>query len=79
MSTTSFRPYRSGTRERFDVNLWTTCLVTGKRQFRDRIAADFMLRNIALDKRDGILADHRRETRSYQCPHCKAWHLTSQP
>lgn len=78
MSTTSFRPYRSGTRERYGVNLWTTCLVTGKRQFRDRIAADFMLRNIALDRRDG-LADHRRETRTYQCPHCKAWHLTSKP
>lgn len=79
MSTTSFRPYRSGTHPRYDASPWKTCPTTGKRQFRDRSTAAFTLRKIALDKRDGILADHRRETRTYECPYCQAWHLTSQP
>lgn len=79
MSTTSFRTYRPGLHAHYDEQAWDICPSMGKRQFRDRAAAEFTLRRFALDKRDGILAERRHETRSYQCPHCHAWHLTSQP
>ncbi|MEV7364285.1 hypothetical protein [Streptomyces sp. NPDC091299] len=45
---------------------------TGKLRYRDRIAAQLALTRIDnLDPR-------RREQRTYRCPTCRGWHLTSQ-
>lgn len=45
----------------------------GKRRFRDRIAADLALARI----RCSGAARHRDPVRSYACPTCDGWHLTS--
>jgi hypothetical protein len=46
---------------------------SGKWRYRDRIAAQLVLATI--DRTD----PKRREQRTYQCPTCRSWHLTSQP
>ncbi|MEQ3540054.1 hypothetical protein WHI96_14590 [Pseudonocardia tropica] len=45
----------------------------GKRRFRDRIAADLALARI----RCSGAARYRDPVRSYACPVCRGWHLTS--
>ncbi|MFI6560363.1 hypothetical protein [Streptomyces sp. NPDC050534] len=45
---------------------------TGKFRYRDRIGALFALTGI--DNAD----PKRREKRTYRCPACRGWHLTSQ-
>jgi len=45
-----------------------------KRRYRDRIAAEFALSNIR--HRDSA-GREKQEQRSYQCPRCRGWHLTS--
>lgn len=46
----------------------------GKRRFRDKVEADRALHTLAnRSTRDRI------PTRTYQCPRCKGWHLTSSP
>lgn len=45
---------------------------TGKRRFRDRVAALLALAEIA--RADG---ERREEVRAYRCPECRGWHLTS--
>lgn len=54
------------------------CKATGKKRFRTELDADTVIANAQFAAR--ILHHHqRRESRSYQCRHCKAWHVTSQP
>lgn len=48
------------------------CPRTGKARFRDRIAAQLAL--TGMDNTD----PKRRERRTYRCPLCRGWHLTSQ-
>ena len=45
---------------------------TGKQRYRDRIAALLALTELPDTPK-------RREQRAYRCPHCRGWHLTSQP
>ena len=47
----------------------------GKRWFDDRIAADLALARIRAWGR----AHHKDPVRSYSCPGCGGWHLTSAP
>ena len=47
---------------------------TGKRRFRDEVAAMFALATHAEGKRRD-----KDEERVYRCPMCRGWHLTSQP
>jgi hypothetical protein len=44
-----------------------------KTRYRDRIAAQLALATIHRKDRP-----QARETRAYQCPRCRGWHLTSQ-
>lgn len=48
---------------------------TGKRRYRDDLAARIALAGI----RHRNHAPHRQEQRAYRCPKCRGWHLTSQP
>lgn len=45
-----------------------------KTPFRDRVAADMAVINIRRGSRRA-----RVPIRSYRCPRCRRWHLTSQP
>jgi rubrerythrin len=51
------------------------CEQTGKRKYRDRIAALLTLAEV--QKRDGSRRAKGSEKSVYRCPHCGAWHLTS--
>ena len=46
---------------------------TGKLRYRDRLEAQLALLRVSTDD-----DPRRKEKRSYQCPHCHGWHLTSQ-
>lgn len=46
---------------------------TGKRRYRDKLDAAMALSSTQSPRARG----DRREARSYKCPHCKGWHLTS--
>lgn len=46
---------------------------SGKVRYRDRIAAELAL--VSTGKNDQRRA--KNEHRSYRCPDCKGWHLTS--
>lgn len=46
---------------------------TGKRRYRDRIAAQLALATLKKDDREG-----HTEERAYSCPYCGGWHLTSE-
>jgi hypothetical protein len=54
--------------------------ITGKRYYADRAGALAALIDAKLARFRG---EHgwgdRRETRTYECPKCHGWHLTSQP
>lgn len=50
------------------------CKTTEKVTYPDRIAADLQLEHIQLRARRTI----HDESRSYECNHCRGWHLTSQ-
>lgn len=51
----------------------STCK-TGKRRFRDEIAARLALGNaVAVHRQDGTTPE-----RAYRCQWCRGWHLTSQ-
>ena len=47
-----------------------------KRRYRDRVAALLALATTAKRKH---ARNPKQEARAYRCPHCKGWHLTSQP
>jgi len=49
------------------------CKTTGKVSFRDEIAA-----KIALGRLAARPLRERKEQRTYACPFCHHWHLTSQ-
>ena len=49
----------------------TRCKATGKRRFRDEIAAKLALAEMQRAGRD--------EKRCYFCPSCRGWHVTSEP
>ena len=53
------------------------CPTTGKVRFFDHKDAVRAL-HVIMGK-SGHGSDKRRERRSYECPFCKGWHLTSQP
>jgi hypothetical protein len=59
-----------------------TCGGSGKRRFRDHAEAVAALHCAQNSRqwaaRDGMIT-RRREIRSYRCPMCNGWHLTSQP
>lgn len=56
------------------------CATTGKLRYRDHRQASDALSSTRwrrrLDQLDGI-ESKRNETRSYKCPHCGGWHITS--
>lgn len=54
-----------------------SCPRTGKVRFFDHKDAIKAL-HVIMGKPDHE-SDKRRERRSYECPFCKGWHLTSQP
>lgn len=43
---------------------------SGKVEYRDRLAALLAM---------SAMGGSRDETRTYRCPHCTSWHLTSKP
>lgn len=45
-----------------------------KRRYRDRVAAQLTLAQIAAA---GAASRPKTEARAYRCPTCKGWHLTS--
>jgi hypothetical protein len=47
---------------------------TGKQRFPDRVAADTSMAEIRQRSDRDVVP-----TRSYQCPFCRGWHLTSKP
>jgi hypothetical protein len=47
----------------------------GKRKFQTELDAQLALASI---RRQGLRPTGKREQRCYSCPHCGAWHLTSQ-
>ena len=52
----------------------TRCAESGKLRYRNRRDADHVVAGM---DRDGM---HReRALRSYECPYCHGWHLTSKP
>ena len=57
-----------------------TCPTTGKVRYRDHRQASDALSSTRwkrrLDELDGI-SSRRNETRSYRCPDCGGWHITS--
>lgn len=59
----------------------TKCPSTGKVRYRDHHEATLSLKNMRRARTvatlDGV-PTNRREDRSYKCPDCKGWHLTSQ-
>lgn len=64
------------------VNGWgkRTCPATGKRRYRDKreaVTALHRAQNAGQLAEDLGLDSNRREVRSYQCPSCQGWHLTS--
>lgn len=50
------------------------CKRSGKVRYRDRRQAVDALQVIQAQRPDG-----HHECRVYRCPHCRGWHLTSQP
>ena len=54
-----------------------SCPTTGKIRFFDHKDAVRALHFIKGEARYG--SGKRKERRSYECPFCKGWHLTSQP
>lgn len=52
----------------------TQCGRNRKVRYRDELAAMIALANTARPGRSA-----REEWRTYRCPLCKGWHLTSQP
>ena len=58
------------------------CPVSGKVRYGERKDVRLVLRGAARDRsraRLNEVACSRREIRSYRCPDCRGWHLTSQP
>ncbi len=54
------------------------CPTTGKRRYRDELAAKLALADIDRRRRGtGRELDRRHETRAYACRACSGWHLTS--
>lgn len=51
------------------------CPVTGKARYRSEGSAESVLSTIWSTPNPG----RRLERRSYMCPHCEGWHLTSKP
>lgn len=47
---------------------------TGKQRYRDRLEARMALLRCTTDT-----DPRRQEKRTYRCPDCHGWHLTSQP
>lgn len=47
-----------------------------KRRFRSKLDAQMALARIRGRTEN---ESHDIPTRAYRCPHCKGWHLTSQP
>lgn len=47
-------------------------MCTGKRRFNSKLDANIILMKLSVSDKD-----KRREKRSYPCPYCKKWHLTS--
>ena len=54
-----------------------TCQVNGKLRHRDHSSAVQAL-HCAQNAAAHHSGSRRREVRTYQCPHCLGWHLTSQ-
>ena len=54
-----------------------SCPTTGKIRFFDHKDAVRALHSIKGEA--GYGSGKRKERRSYECPFCKGWHLTSQP
>jgi hypothetical protein len=55
---------------------------TGKARYRDKTEAVqtlHVLRNSAARQLNDFGTTRRNESRSYKCPACKGWHLTSKP
>lgn len=48
-----------------------------KRAYQSEHSARRKLRKLRHRRR--IQHSHHVETRAYHCPHCRAWHLTSEP
>ena len=69
---------QKGRRGRFQL-----CSRGLKRRFRDHreaVSALQAARNVReAQLRTGDKVIRRRECRSYECPSCRGWHLTSQP
>ena len=58
-----------------------TCLATGKVRFGERHDANLFLEHARHSRAAQQLEagqPRRRETRSYRCPDCHGWHVTSQ-
>lgn len=58
------------------------CPASGKVRYGERKDVKLVLRGAERDRSRARLNDvpcSRREIRSYRCPDCRGWHLTSQP
>lgn len=56
------------------------CPISGKSRFRDDLEAKRALHRASSTRRAAAidaLPCRRRETRCYECDHCRGWHLTS--
>lgn len=57
------------------------CPITGKIRLGERkdarLVLEYVRRCAQADVARGVVS-RRRECRSYRCPHCRGWHLTSQ-
>jgi hypothetical protein len=63
-------------------HIYPRCPATGKVRFgehKDATQALRQARQAAQSAARQVLPSRRREARSYRCPHCRGWHLTSWP
>jgi hypothetical protein len=67
-------------RRRRTRRTWAKCSATGKVRFRDHDSATKALVEAKISASWNAVRDlpsSRAETRTYRCPHCRGWHLTS--